>query len=380
MKKKIFFIFLLFLPTQLGRHFWPEFSYVFGQRIDYLSPTIYLTDALIFILFFLEIKKVWQLLRKKFIVLLFYCFIVLLLSFFWLNFHGQESGLLLYKWLKLFELIFLVFWVSKNVDIRDIFLPLNLGLIAESFLAFGQFLSQRSLGFWILGERSFHAGTPGIALANWQGSLLLRPYATFPHPNVLAGYTLVVLILNLFSPKRSFLKIPTFLLGTLTIFFSFSRTTWIVWLLIAFFGFMKKVNKKALLSLFFLNLGSEAIWRRLDLARAALEMFRFSPIFGIGLGNFIPQLLKFFIPKKIYFLQPVHNIFLLVLAETGIIGLGVVGWGLGVVMRKLWQKKNLALLYSLFAIIFTGFFDHYWLTLPQTQLLLAIIVGLSLKN
>ena len=43
----LFFLLLLLLPVQLGRHFWPEFALVFGIRIDYLSPTIYLTDLLV---------------------------------------------------------------------------------------------------------------------------------------------------------------------------------------------------------------------------------------------------------------------------------------------------------------------------------------------
>ncbi len=127
-----------------------------------------------------------------------------------------------------------------------------------------------------------------------------------------------------------------------------------------------------------MHLQSESIWRRIELAKAAWEMFKTSPIFGVGLGNFIPQLPKFLIPKKLYFWQPVHNIFLLILAETGIIGLCLVVYVLWVVLKKLWQKKNPALLCSLLAIIFTGFFDHYWLTLQQSQLLLALIIGLSI--
>src|SRR5258708_5835258 len=41
---------LLLLPTQFGRHFWPDFAFVQGQRSDYLSPTIYFTDIFITLL------------------------------------------------------------------------------------------------------------------------------------------------------------------------------------------------------------------------------------------------------------------------------------------------------------------------------------------
>src|SRR5438552_2386080 len=42
-----FFLLILFLPTQLGLHFWPAWAMVLGRRIDYLAPTVYGTDILI---------------------------------------------------------------------------------------------------------------------------------------------------------------------------------------------------------------------------------------------------------------------------------------------------------------------------------------------
>ena len=42
----LLFLFLLLIPTQLGRHFWPEWSYVLGIRVDYLSPVLYLVDII----------------------------------------------------------------------------------------------------------------------------------------------------------------------------------------------------------------------------------------------------------------------------------------------------------------------------------------------
>lgn len=243
LQKFIFFLILLFLPTQLGRHFWPNFSYVWGQRIDYLSPTIYLTDVLIGILFLLELKTIYRFFKNRFQVLFLSCFLVALLSYFWVYFQGQSLGLLFYKWVKLFELLFFVLWVRTNVKLEEVLFLLSLGVLGEALLAFGEFLNQRSLGFWILGEREFHAGTPAIALANWQGKLILRPYATFPHPNVMAGYILVVLILILFSKKLpQFLRWLTFALGTVTIFISFSQTVWIAWLSVVGLCFLRRLN------------------------------------------------------------------------------------------------------------------------------------------
>ena len=44
----LFLLLLILLPTQLGYHFWPNWSFVFGIRSDYLAPTIYFTDILFF--------------------------------------------------------------------------------------------------------------------------------------------------------------------------------------------------------------------------------------------------------------------------------------------------------------------------------------------
>lgn len=46
LEKVLCFLFIFFIPTQLGKHFWPEWSYVMGIRVDYLSPTLYFLDLI----------------------------------------------------------------------------------------------------------------------------------------------------------------------------------------------------------------------------------------------------------------------------------------------------------------------------------------------
>ena len=243
-KKVIFVLILLFLPTQLGRHYWFDFSYVLGQRIDYLSPTIYLTDIFIAILFLLELKAFFRFFKAHFLPVLLSSCLVVLLSLFWIHFQNQLPGLLLYKWIKLFEFLFLVFWIKRNVRIKQVLFPLSLGVLGESLLAWLEFFNQRSLDFWILGERTFDTATPGIALSNWQGRLMLRPSATFSHPNVLAGYILIILILSLFLKwQPNFLRICTLIFGTITIGICFSRVVWFTWLsIICLWLWRKKKN------------------------------------------------------------------------------------------------------------------------------------------
>src|SRR3990167_1779300 len=64
LEQLIFYLILLFLPTQFGRHFWPSFSFIYGIRVDYLSPILYLTDILIFFLFIFWASSKFK--KKKF--------------------------------------------------------------------------------------------------------------------------------------------------------------------------------------------------------------------------------------------------------------------------------------------------------------------------
>ncbi|MGI6278717.1 MAG: hypothetical protein ACOYJ8_02865, partial [Patescibacteria group bacterium] len=52
-KIKKFFsgLFFFFLPTQLAYFFWPDWSYFWGIKVDFLSPSIFLTDLILFFLF-----------------------------------------------------------------------------------------------------------------------------------------------------------------------------------------------------------------------------------------------------------------------------------------------------------------------------------------
>ena len=79
----------------------------------------------------------------------------------------------------------------KNLR-KKIYLPLTLAVFGEAILAISQFIKGGTLGLWILGERTFTISTPGIAKFDFYGREFLRPYATFPHPNVLAGFILTV--------------------------------------------------------------------------------------------------------------------------------------------------------------------------------------------
>lgn len=402
--RQFFWLLILLLPIQLGRHFWPEWTQVLGLPIDYLSPTLYLTDLLVvavLISWWWEKKKRFKLGRIQKHWWLGAIFLFLLVNVF----LAENRGVAFYKLIKIIEFSLFGFYVAKErIVIRDLRLPLSVAVIYSSLIALAQFIKQGSLNglFWWLGERTFSIATPGIAKAILGGRLVLRPYATFPHPNVLAGFILVALILIGASYQekgwRRIITWATQILGGAAILFSFSRTTWLVGSFVGLGYLVKNWWKKkiivtaiflsslAIISLFYYRFalplsGQEAFTHRFFLAQLALEMVKTNPLSGVGLNNFISQLPHYWQQSgTIYWFQPVHNLYLLIAAETGVMGLLVFLWLLVLTFRRLFKTSRWTLITALSAILALGFSDHYWLTLQQTQLLLAVVFGLSWKQ
>src|SRR3989344_1384663 len=174
----LFYLLLFFLPTQLGKHFWADFSTIQGLRIDYLSPTLYLTDILIFALFLLSVKKLLPLLfkYKKNMSLLFIFILSVFLGI--LNSKNPSAGT--YGLIKVLEFIFLgtyIYFNKKALSLKLIALAFSTGIIFESLLAALQYLNHGSFQgiFYFFGERNFNTNTPGIANASINGQLVLRP-------------------------------------------------------------------------------------------------------------------------------------------------------------------------------------------------------------
>ena len=416
--KIFFYLLILFLPTQLGRHFWPNFSFVYGLRIDYLSPTLYTTDILVFLIFLFFIPRFIKYLRniKREYFLLFVFFLMSLV----IGIATSKNPLAgLFGFIKLLEFLFLGIYVYLSFPFlnKKIYSSCILtALIFESLLSFLQYLNQGSLGgiFYFLGERTFNAQTPGIANASINGQLVLRPYATFSHPNVLAAFLMLsMLYLIMFSPKETYWRIILsvgLFLGTASLFLTLSRVPIVLWCIFLLSMLVVLIDNKLkrrktpvkviVLSFFFLilsftylllfnntfvaqrlistRLTDESFTQRKELLDQSISMFEKAPVFGIGINNFYNNL-NFRQPStEALLIQPVHNVFSLILSETGIIGiLTFICVLLLLVIRLTKQgiRKTKYLLLMLFAIITLGMFDHYFLTLQQGQLLLAIFLG-----
>lgn len=380
---------------------------MYGQRIDYLSPTLYITDILIGFLFVLSLIK------KQVRIPLLFVLLILYLSF--TVFLSQNPLAGWYTLLKFLEMSFVTWYVMSSLRKSTTVVKVTTGVVLaitvifESLLSFIQFYLHSSVGglLYFLGERTFSSETPGIANASVHGTLVLRPYGTFSHPNVLAGFLLIGMLVVwyvLYEEHRWWKRYVLFsmsLLGSAGILFTLSRTTLLVGLSIGLIFLLKKLNKRIIVAslgllVFLVFLFPTIFYRfapstfeesavvRERLFQASLSMTASHPFFGVGLGNFLSSL-----PSSMT-IQPVHNIFFLWLSETGIIGAVIVLVFVFILSRQIirtWQRSKtyerqqfLPLLFALCSLFILGMFDHYFLTLQQGQLLFALVIGLVLAH
>jgi hypothetical protein len=436
LKNSIFLLTLFLLPTQLGKHFWPASALVNGMRIDYLSPTLFITDILIFSLalcLLLEMIIAKSSIRYRMLplrslltnisldttMLAISC--SLLLSNLVTSSHPVLSLLGIVKGLEM------VFWgwycyhqLQKPEQLRSIVIALAGGIILESFLALGQYWNHGSLGgiWYLLGERTFSSDTPGIANANVNGTLVLRPYGTLPHPNVLAGYLLtgnlfLFAVKNKLSPRLTRLVTLIFALSSIALISTLSRAPIIIggilvlYLAIRAFlsnstdvqhriknrfisyGTLVNILLVGVMMLFFpplagrfisTSLGEEAFVQREILVRAALEMLASHPFLGTGLHTFITALPTYLQSAgPVMLLQPVHNAILLLTAETGLIGQLCIVYFISRTLLEL-KKKSFYHALPLLVLLLLSMTDHYFITLQQGQMLTTFIFAFSWTN
>lgn len=381
----LLFLLIFFLPTQFGKHFFFPFSYLSGVRVDYLAPTIYFTDIIVFILITINLKIVINFFKQK-LVLLFMFGLLINVCFSILPAISIFRCFEILEWLAIFSIFY-----KKVLSPKLIMLGLFSASAIELLLVILQFINKHSIQgiFYFLGERYMTLSTPGIAKAALNGIEILRPYGTFSHPNSLAGFYLLVYFFVLLNKKLDkFILLKNFMLlfSSFLILFSFSKIAIVVYLILnTLYWILNTKNCRLCLiakilvvftvSLIFLQSSGDplSLSNRIYLFQNAIKIITSRPIFGVGMGAYLTA--QNIYPTRIpyFFQQPVHNIFILFVSETGLIISLFVFWRLFFWVKKMLKKNGFIFLVAV--VLITGLFDHYWLTLQQNFLLLAVVFG-----
>ncbi len=146
---------------------------------------------------------------------------------------------------------------------------------------------------------------------------------------------------------------------------------------------MEKILRYRIISVRFIPIilgNDKSLSERIELLKSGVKVFKNSILFGCGISRFI-KAMENFVPrssKGIMILQPVHNIFVLMLAEVGVLGFLIILFLIVKIIFPILKKKfTVYSLLILINILIIGSFDHYLFTLPQgTTILFFVLVGL----
>ena len=371
-----------------------------GIRVDYLSPTLYLVDMFWIIWIGSRLRGNDKI--KK--IVNFENFIFLLLVVVNVIVAGNK-GVAIYRWVRIIQwIVSLKVLKSESLKVREylkIILPI--WVITESLLGLAQVINGGSLGgiwYWI-GERRFSFSSIGIAQMSLWGEGMLRAYGSFSHPNSLAGFLLIIWVYWQKNRIKNINYWIVYWVAILGILVSGSRWVWGITTLLIINYELQITNEKSIkrilgkvlviaglvsivlgvisinyrLKDFFVGWDENSLEKRKNLFVAGMKMVKENPLLGIGAGNFVAQLPQYQKNSGSFWLQQVHNIFLLGWAEVGLLGVVVIGSRFrGNDWLKLFKRKENLILLGL--ITLTGMMDHYWLTLPQNSWLLMVILGI----
>lgn len=377
--------------------------FVNGIFVNYLNPTVSILDLGVLLLLFSILKEVKiSFLRKT--ISKFKWYLISFLVFLLLQNILLFDLLIFVNSLRFITFVLLLVFLPPVLPLlksKAIQLPFTLILIFNTFfqgiLGIIQFTRGASLGWEFLGESQVVNGMQGSSFLELYDGIYLRAYGTFPHPNILAGFFLLVFFLSIFvffKERRVFRYIylaMAFLSGIFVIF-TFSRIVLILFVLNAlaiFLIYVFKVKGKqffaftpTLLIERFGNLfgeGDTSLGDRVNLFKASLSVLKENWLAGTGSGNFV-KAMEDFVPRTgsgIQLLQPVHNVLMLLLTDFGVFGFFAFLFLVGKIFFVYIKKITWFTLLLLFSVGLIGMLDHYLISLPQGIVMLCIFLVLS---
>jgi len=258
-------------------------------------------------------------------------------------YNSSYTRLSVFEILRIAKLYLLARVVASNVkgrDGQDVLIALLIGLILQSVIAALQY----TIGL-------------DLDLNMFTVEELRRVSGTVGWPNTFGAYAATILsvglalwILNV-GGRFEILVRAACVAGFVSLILSFSRGAWTSLVagvaIILFLGWRAaRINTRSLAKLTAIALsaamvgmvfGSSIVTRltevrpgmdtlvdRVKLNQVALNMIGAQPLLGVGINTFVGVMRQYDTTGvTYYFPQPVHNVYLLVAAETGLVGLGL---------------------------------------------------------
>jgi O-antigen ligase len=416
----------------------------FFERKVYYSISDLLIFFLVMLLVFKSGKDLIRFFSYKSMRYLQFFFLVALLSIIFSDHHNYFVSYLRLIQLSFSSVFVYIILLRSNLfsfnKIVKLFcIATVVASVFQSFVALVQYFAQRRVGLKTLGEVNMFAPGNEAIISVQDGSLwlvdhffepgslkvLTRAFGTTPHPNILGGYLVMAILASIYLLLRVKKKNLSIFLSCIlflqifSLFITYSRS--------AFFGFL--LSSAAYVSLELLRLKKKdqalpsfdgnrlwkvffivisfvglsfvlllpQIWQRggyinyentlasmADIDRKnfqsiSLKMLKDHPFFGVGFNNFCLVMKNYVIDSSTP-INYVHNTFLLVLAETGLLGfLSFSFFFFGTFFRGIRRSMNPEIIFLTAVLVAFGFIgccDNYFLTSISGKLMLFSVIGM----
>jgi hypothetical protein len=405
--KFLLFLLILALPWQ-SRWIFSE-TLINSQVWEYGRFSLYASMIILLVLF---VCTLWPSISKFKLKAIYspkmFWVLASILYFILVSFFSALPSLSFYL-LSYFLIAAIFIWLLSQQETKLVYFSLFVSAFIQASLAVWQVVMQKIPAYKFLGIAEHLPETLGASVVEYDLNRILRAYGALTHPNVLGGFLALATLAGLWfwlsiyvearatnwrGPKIKFLVLKLFLvlfalvIIILGLLFTFSRGAILAFILAMLFIFVTAIFHKQYLKLqvvikmmvlfvmlvLFVNLLFPGVWQARLRASGDLEQQSISQrlsgldqidwknkktlFFGQGLGantyvNLQPE-------QAPYEVQPIHNVFLLALAELGLFGL--------LVLLNLWRlffghgfKKLFNVWLLLFVVL--AFFDHYlWTT------------------
>lgn len=461
----LFYFYLFLLPFQT-RYIYNQTT-LNGGAWEYGTRSLYATEILLMIILVLFVfssfyyliknnskisfaKITRQNLKSPRIVLPLLFLFWAAISILW----AENKSLAFYKWTILLEgIIVFLFLAKKIISGRISTIAFIGGSLIQAVLSIYQFLTQKISADKWLGIAYHIPEQAGASVVETPLRRWLRAYGSLPHPNVLAAYLGIALILfiifipflteNIYTEEttlKDFLKILfknfilalSFFLISAGILLTFSRAAWLGLVLSSFicviYIFCKHIARQGAkftpfakggeteapskrdiplkkINIFALGFGALLLIAAFSLrdpilgrikggerlekisnqghistCREGWQIIKNKWLSGTGIGNYTLYLSRLKPGLSLWNYQPAHNLFLMIWAEMGIIGLIIfILICYYLIAHTIKNKKYFYPALTVF-ILSISLFDHYFWTLYVGVVLWWFANGIILND
>ncbi len=403
---------IFLIPSNLFQVLSESNAYIHGIRIDYFLPKLSLFDivswSLIFSWLLWRITGISEWIRGHRNILMTVGGLATLAAI--RQFFSPLPTASIYL---LFQILEISAWGIAVKDVltqssaiqrqRIMDIAIGSAVLFQSLLGAFQFLTQSSLAnFWLLGEPQLVQKIT-IASSTFLGETVILPYGTTPHPNILGGLLALGSLYFCWrwlgsSGRWRWIFAVLIVSAVTTLLLTQSLAAWLILCLGIGLGIWYRRRPPSLtilsmlipilLILFPLTLeilyqtsvvsNNASIERRVQLNRIGIQLAALYPVTGTGL-NTTPAVLEEVTRNEVSqrFLQPIHHTPLLILVETGLLGLlgiAIIGKIASKNYSKDWRQ---AVLYSGIILSSALALDHWLWTTEQGRAAAVLLLIMS---